>query len=630
MIGFIIISILVIIIIFGTKQDKTISNNYEKKHDGFLENFSTTANKNNDNSIIDITGQSFTINSDPVLNNYILGVPQWTHQYVYSYSEINSASNAQIKFYSILKNSFLKGVHYDLVGNTNYAFILLFDFLEEYDSHKNISLLESHLTILGKCYPKTRPYCKSFINKKLNNNTLLSSNDAYTYSNNYYDDYWKLGSKYKTKLNLNKEEVELLNYIYNPNNNFFNIEYCCLEILKLYLNVVSDLKLKYIAEETNLNEQFIAVSDVIARKQFRYRKGSDNYKYAIDSTRKEFFLYILKFCENTVREFYCHKRKLNLDIHYTSEEAKMEFEIKIVSKVNDLLPILISKVAKPDEATDIELNAQNTTRWKIKLEELTINYNAKPKEFIDSVISLGKLNKKNPSVENVFFEASKFIAKHDKESSLILYVYYLYYDLKSLTFDNKQHTKTIQKSLFKTNEQFDDFQLIVNNLIESKNLNKALKQVPDIYKIKRKTIQLDRTSIKEVIEQHSETVELLNEYLKDDVEEEVIGVEFEDVGKQEIEIKIPNSNKELHKSTFVDEIILTEIHIATLELFTKNNFSISQIDFETFAKSKGVFKNQLIESINETCYDFLDDLLIEEEEDYYTIDTNYFQKISTK
>jgi hypothetical protein len=629
MTGFIIISILLIIIIMGSKRNKTISNNYEKKYDGFHENFSTITDKNNDNSIIDVTGQSFTINSNPVLNNYILGVPQWTHQYVYSYSEIKSASNAQTKFYSIFKNSFFKGVYYDLVGNTNYAFILLFDLLEEYEFHKNISLLESQLAILGECYPKTKPYCKSFINKKVKNNNHFQLNETDKYSNNYYDDYWKLGSKYKTKLNLNKEEVELLNYIYNPNNNFFNIEYCCLEILKLYLNVVADLKLKYIADETNLNEQFIAVADVIARKQFRYRKGSDNYKYAIDSSRKEFFLYIVKSCENTVREFYGHKRKLNLDIHYTSEEAKTEFEIKIVSKINELLPILISNVAKPDEATDIELNAQNTTRWKIKFEELTINYNAKPKEFIDSVISLGKLNKKNPSVENLFFEASKFIAKHDKESSLILYVYYLYYDLKSVKFDNKQHTKTIQKSLFKTNEQFDDFQLIVNILIKNKDLNKALKQVPNIYKIKRKTIQLDRTSIREVIEQHSETVELLNEYLKDDVAEENIGVELEDVSKQEIEIKIPNSNKVLYKSAFVDEIIFTEIHIATLELFTKNNFSISQIDFETFAKSKGVFKNQLIESINETCYDFLDDLLIEAEEDYYTIDTNYFQKIST-
>ncbi len=74
----------------------------------------------------------------------------------------------------------------------------------------------------------------------------------------------------------------------------------------------------------------------------------------------------------------------------------------------------------------------------------------------------------------------------------------------------------------------------------------------------------------------------------------------------------------------------TPIHISVLELFSKSNFSLPQSEFDVFAKSKGIFKNQLIESINETCYEFLDDVLIEEEDDYYTIITNYFQRISAK
>jgi hypothetical protein len=65
-------------------------------------------------------------------------------------------------------------------------------------------------------------------------------------------------------------------------------------------------------------------------------------------------------------------------------------------------------------------------------------------------------------------------------------------------------------------------------------------------------------------------------------------------------------------------------------MFLKNNFSMPQIEIEEFAKSKGVFKNQLIESINESCYEILDDVLIEEEDDYYTIFPEYFQKISAK
>jgi DNA-directed RNA polymerase subunit H (RpoH/RPB5) len=45
-------------------------------------------------------------------------------------------------------------------------------------------------------------------------------------------------------------------------------------------------------------------------------------------------------------------------------------------------------------------------------------------------------------------------------------------------------------------------------------------------------------------------------------------------------------------------------------------------------ESINVHDAKLIESINETCYDLLDDVLIEEEDDYYTINTSYFKRIS--
>jgi hypothetical protein len=617
------------------KSDQVVRNELMQKLNKNIKISVTTKSSLNDyikdDSIIDVTGQSKKISSNVVLGKYILGIPQWSMQYVYAYSEINNASIKQKEFYRIFKNSFLNGIYYDLEGNTNYAFILLFDLLNEYDNHKNISTLESQFNILGKCYPKTKSYADSFLRKKREKENILELKNTNVYANNnYYEDYWKLGSKYKDKLKLNEAEVKLLNAIYNPSNTFFNIDYCGLEIIKLYITVISALKTKYIKEETTIDQQFLAVADVIARKQFKYRSGSQNYKYCIETTPNEFYSHIFKCCENAVREFYGHKRKLNTDNYYTNIEAKTEFETNILSKATQLLPNLISKVSQPDEKTEIELNTINTSRWKIKFEQLVTNYNDKPQEFIDSILSLGKLNKKNPSVENIFFEASKFITKYDKESSLCLYIHYLYHDLKSATFDNRQHTKTIQKSLFKTNEELQDFEKIVSELIKDKDLEKALKQIPEIYKIKRKKIQLNRTSIKEVQQQHSTTVELLNEYLKDDYEDENNTIKSQEINSEEIQIEITQKSEEVHQSTFISELTFTAIHTTALELFVKSNFSVSQNEFELFAKSKGVFKNQLIESINDTCYEFLDDVLIEEEDDYYTINTNYFQRISTK
>ncbi len=636
-----------------TQQNTTYTNPYNKQKSekeirdelvqSLIKNIKVTVTTSsstsnyNDDSIIDVTDQSYRINSNSNLKKYSSGVPYWAHHYVYSYFEINSASSEQKKFYAIFKNSFLNGEYFDLEGNTNYAFILLFDLLIEFDNHKDISKLESQLKILGQCYPKTKSYGVSFLIQKMEANgdsdgvSRLRAEDRYSYQNYNTDyDYWRLGSKYKTKLKLNDEEVKLLNKLWYPSNNFCSVEYCCVEILKLYITVIEELKASYIAEGTTIDAQFLAVADVIARKHFKYKNGSQNYKYCIETTTNEFYSHIFKHCENAVREYYGHKRKINTDTYYTTAEAKTEFETKIISKISGLLPVLISKVSVPDEATDIELYSQNTNRWKIKFEELTTRYNEKPKEFIDSIVALGKLNKKNPSIENIFFEASKFIAKYDKESALSLYVHYLFHDLKSATFDNKQLTKTIQKSLFKTNEQLHDFEIIVSELIKDKDLEKALKNVSKVYEVKRKKIQLNTTSIKEVQQQHSGTVELLNEYLKDDFEDENNSIKSLEINNEEIKIEITQKSEETSHSAFVSDLTFSPIHISALELFSKSNFSIPQSELEIFAKSKGIFKNQLIESINETCYDFLDDILIEEEDDYYTINTNYFQRISVQ
>ncbi|MBZ0202945.1 MAG: hypothetical protein K8I03_08015 [Ignavibacteria bacterium] len=595
----------------------------------------TTSSSYKDDSIIDITGQSSNIPSNINLKKYTSGVPFWAHHYVYSFNELMGASYEQKGFYHFFKGCFLKGEYLDLEGNTNYAFILLFDLLNEYETNKKLLKLENHFNILGQYYPKTKPYCNAYFAKILagdesDDATKIKSENEYS-QNYYYDnDYWSLGTKYKAKLKLNEEEVKLLNKLWYPTNNFCSIEYCFMEILKLYVLVILELNKKFIEEGSTIDSQFISVADVVARKHYNYRNGSHNYKYCLETTTKELYSYIFKHCENAVREYYGHKRKISTDIYYSNKEIKEIYESVIVSRVSEILPILINSVAFPDEETEIQLYTKNTGRWKFKFEELTKNYDGNIKKFTDSIHVLAKLNQKNPSIENIFFDASKFIAKYDKESALILYIHYLYYDLISTTFDNKRFTKTIQKNLFKTNEQLHDFEIIVSELINDKNLDKALKSVSKVYEVKRKKIRLDTASIKEVQQQHSGTVELLNEYLKDDYEDENNTIKTEEMNKDEILIEIVPKIEGFQSSAYESDIAFTPLHLETLELFVKSNFSLPQLDLELFAKSKSIFKNQLVESINEACYDLLDDVLIEEEDDFYAININDFQRISVK
>ena len=108
--------------------------------------------------------------------------------------------------------------------------------------------------------------------------------------------------------------------------------------------------------------------------------------------------------------------------------------------------------------------------------------------------------------------------------------------------------------------------------------------------------------------------------------------EIVDKNNEEIKIEITQKTTEIQQSIYIYNSVLrlTEINSTALEYFEKSNFSISKLELEAFAKSKGVFKNQLIESINEACYEFLDDVLIEEEDEHYTINTDYYQRILTK
>jgi hypothetical protein len=127
-----------------------------------------------DSDVIDITSIPACIIPDPKedeLNmsgeEYFTEAPYWHFHYVYSYDEIHEASRKQKQFYFFFKKKFMDGECFDLKENTNYAFILLFDLLNEYDKHGDIDELEKQLKLLGQHYHKTKSYANSFLLKKI-------------------------------------------------------------------------------------------------------------------------------------------------------------------------------------------------------------------------------------------------------------------------------------------------------------------------------------------------------------------------------------------------------------------------------------------------------------------------------
>lgn len=584
--------------------------------------------ENFNDSVLDVTNQSYVIprtESQISLTKCTSGIPYWEHEYIYGVSELDYASKNQKAFYHYFKNAFLNDVLIDIEGNSNYAFTLLFDLQTQYETHRNLLRLEDAFSKLAKICPATKTYSREILREALksagDSEGLLRLRER-----QQEEEYWRFGGKFKRKLGLRFEEVELLNKLPYPRSNFVDIEFCCIEIIKLYLATIEKLKLEYLTNHTSLDKESERIADLVARKHFRYRLNSYNYQWAVQSVTENIYSIIFKHCENAVRESYGHKRKLNTSI-YDSPQAKAEIDESVVSRIVRIIEAEVNTIRPPDESTEIELNRQNTNRWKVKFSELTADPPMCTEQFVGDLIELGRLNQRNPSVENIFFEGSKYISKIDKEAALSLYLHYLHHDLRSIKVNNKTFTKTIQKNLFGNNEQLHEFEQIVSDFISDRHLEKALSAIPHIYLTKRKEIRLDIGAIQDAHSKHSNTIGLLNEYLQDEFEDDQNSIVSKEISDSEVQIEIAQKSSTTQVAEPISDAALNSNQIELLLLFAKSSFYLQQDDAESFARFHGVFRNQLIESINDACYEILDDVLIEEEEENYIVNPEYFRRI---
>ena len=95
-------------------------------------------------------------------------IPEWSHMYVYSRSEINKADRQIQEAYLQIRKDFLNGKFYDLSGpgKTNYGFVLFFDLFASYAAGKSdIQKLCKELDVLTIVCGKTERYIKRTFEK---------------------------------------------------------------------------------------------------------------------------------------------------------------------------------------------------------------------------------------------------------------------------------------------------------------------------------------------------------------------------------------------------------------------------------------------------------------------------------
>ncbi|MGI4737576.1 MAG: tellurite resistance TerB C-terminal domain-containing protein [Janthinobacterium lividum] len=460
----------------------------------------------------------------------------------------------------------------------------------------------------------------------------------------YGYDMPKLGARYRKKLDLTAQQVEWLDKFWPPHNVFVAIEGCCVATIQLYLRALPVLEAKLLRTGDSLAQVVLQCQQEVLqlRKATPNPYGyswSDDERYLRQQTEAMLFETLFRRCENVVRATYGNKRKLAAEFSGLDGALSLALEKQLSEPFAALLPGLVATINAPDEATERELNLQNVTRWKQQLDELAIYLSATTTQaFVDGVNQLGQRNARNPAVENIFFEASKLMAPYDREQALRFYVQYVHHDLHSATVNNKPLGKTIQKSLFPQPEHLQRFEALVSQLTRDKNLALALDQVPAVYARQRRKIELDLGAIREVQHQHAGTVELLNEYLQDEPEIALTAASGGPTGPlatelvlgEEIQLAMPTlaPAASMVNGALAATWGLNATQEALLGCFAAQGLVLPQATVEAFAKQHGALRNQLIDGINERCYERLDDVLIEEDGDTYTIYEPYYQQLA--
>jgi hypothetical protein len=589
--------------------------------------FNTTENKM-DNSIIDIDSKSQPIDYSDIKQSDKLEVPNWPHMYVYGYSDLERASNEQRAFYDKFKVKFLTGKWVDLAGNSNYAFILLFDLLKQFNVHKNINLLEEQMTKISIYYPKTSVYAKKNLIQKMREIDYREGLDRleWTIANNVAPDYqaWDWKNRSVKALSLNKDDASLLDDFYINQNNFVSIEFCSLEIIKLYISARKALTAAYKSQNLTQKDQFAIVLDLVARKQYNYRHNSQNYKYVLEHNNRAIFAYLFKYCENKIRELY-HYKKLSLAQSF-HEEVLVSLSTNVASFIEEDINDQLGNVKTPDQKTERLLNSQSITRWKLKLPLTLEYYNQVGRDaFLAKVKDILDLNIENPSLEIIYYEVAKFLVPLDKQLAFEYFLRYTNQNLTAKTLILKSIPQNIVKKLFSTPDLHTRYHNVtIAQLKREITLDKALEEIKDFFLPQRKKIILNTQVIKQVEQKHSGTVEVLNEYLKDEENTETL---VKSPSPTPEETSNPTNSIENNVASQTYNFNASQNEIALLGIFKEKNFILTSDEADIFCKGIGATKGALINNLNENCYDLIDDLLIETEETNYTINETYYQQI---
>lgn len=465
-----------------------------------------------------------------------------------------------------------------------------------------------------------------------------------------YGAYSLLGDWYEQKLGLQSKEVTWLNKFDAPTHAFMQIEVAREATVRLFVAVVNELEIWHKRTGITLAKRVKELHEAPQPHAYNYydRGGYVSRYNAGHKVGAAVFLTIFQRCENAVRERYGYKL-FDADVYYSerNDPARL-FNQYFGDIVQSHLPGLARTLPPPDAALEQTLNKADPTRWQAPFELLLARLPANPAAFVAGVETLGEANALNAAQATIYQEAARQLGALDREATVrfyLHYLYYLYYGARRYPFRPKPFLKRTQKALFTLPEHLARFEALSEELLRKRDLLAVLAAVPNIWFQERRKIELDYGAVQAARARHAGTVALLNEYLQDAPEPASTTkpaptppnpAQAPAPKAAPAARKLPKASQAVagaaaHAApaavTFAPALALTAPQQALLHLFAAQNLTLPQTTVEAFAKAHGALRNQLIDGLNDRCYDVLDDVLIEESGDDYIIYEAYYQRL---
>ena len=397
--------------------------------------------------------------------------------------------------------------------------------------------------------------------------------------------YWDRDGKFRKEYNLSELEQRILEQTSFRQTKIWNNYEAKKQMILLYLD-----EWKIIEERVKTEEKLKKKSKKIINAILNLQ----DYGYFEYNEIKGVYA-ILKIVENKIRSFIP-----NYKILETEKELESIKKFFSKSMSNELLENIENfKLSKEKIESIITYEIKNYPKdWKLKLGYIEL--------FNEKKINLIIRFNNDENLEKIIKELQK------KEKNSDDKLFYLF-----LLNRNRELKKTEVKMLEKiiSVDRFQDYKKLLEK--DNEITQKTYEELKLLKFQKKKKIDLNLEKVKVTKEKFAETVNILEEYLKEENEEADISKIYNEEQKD-----IVVENKEQEKTENFQDNKVKEVLKVIIE-----TQKIDENDLKNYAKEKNMSLNAYIDFINKELYDIVNDQVIILENNTVKIDEFYIDDI---